>query len=188
MSRRQESFQEQIERFYKKELQKYEQVRVGNTPDYLINFGAGKLPVFLNQSTIGKIVREPRGQRSAHAMARDIVEKMPQILSEPALLIINDAPHRIALLSEKCNQYGCPLLMALELKEKGYNKITSFYGRENCKVYLERQENVTIIDMEKAKQLSRLLGLQLPMAWKALDYSKTILDPNPPVKNENQNL
>ena len=113
---------------------------------------------------------------------------MPQILSEPALLIVNDAPHRIALLSEKCNQYGCPLLMALELKEKGYNKITSFYGRENCKAYLERQENITIIDMKKAKQLSRLLGLQLPMAWKALDHSKTILDSNSPVKNENENL
>lgn len=182
MEKKSESYQEQIERFYKNNLQKYEQIKMGDTPEYLISCGAEKLPVILNQSVLRKIVREPSGSRSAHALTKEFVELMPRILSSPALLIKGTDMKRIALLSEQVSKQGNPMLLALELREREYNKVTSFYGKENCKAYLERQKNVIIIDNEKAKQLSRLLGFQLPMAWKVLDYTYTISENDRNVK------
>lgn len=135
------------------------------------------------------MIREPKGSRSAHFLERCNIELIPSILENPALLVMNAEENRLALITNDTNRQGYPLLLALKLnsivQEKKVNQITSFYGREHCREYLERQEHVWIVDKEKAKQLSRLLRLQLPMTWKVLDYN-TNLPQNPPPVNQNK--
>lgn len=183
------SYHEQIEKFYKKALKSYEVFQLGDTPDFLSDNVAQKLPVVMTQKTLNKCIRSPKGSRSAHQLGREIVERIPDILSKPALLVRGEDKNRIALISPETDFKGDPILIALKLtsrvQNKEVNEIASVYGRENCKMYLGLQEDVTIVDIKRAKQLSRLLGLQLPTTWKVLDYKKNIPQKTAHVKQEN---
>lgn len=175
----QKSYQEQLNKFYNKQLKSYEVINIGKTPEFLVKLGARQLPVVMKQSTLSKCVREARGSRSAHALTRESIDLIPQILYSPAVLINSSKiSGKFALISNEFNEQGEPLLLAMELQakvqDKEVNQITSFYGREHCREYFERQNDAVIIDMKKAKILSRLLGLQLPTTWKNLDYIDTL--------------
>lgn len=171
-------FREQLERYYSHKMRSHEILQLGPTPGYLLKMGIPQRPVVMKLSTLSKCIREPKGSKSAHSLSRDMIEKIPDILQKPALLISRMEGSQLALLSESVNQHGDPLLLALKInvdvQKNEVNEISSFYGRENCREYLQRQTNVVIVDNEKAKQLSRLHRLQLPSTWKALDYNNNL--------------
>ncbi len=60
------SYWEQIDKFYHHKLSRFDSIRVGTTPDVLVNYGASKLPLVIRQSILTKCIRKATGSRRAH--------------------------------------------------------------------------------------------------------------------------
>lgn len=192
MSRQQESFQEQLERYYQGMMSSIEIISLGETPQPLIELGAEKVPLVMKQSTLNKCIREKRGSRSAHHLERTLIEKLPNIVKEPVLIVEEKDRNSFALLSDVQDKDGNNLLIAIRiggnLYGKKVNEVKSVYGKENLKSYLQKheQQDIHVIDTEKAKQLPLNIGLQLPQPPIALDYNKNITDFEQHVNPQNE--
>lgn len=188
MGKKPESYQEQIEKYYQKRLPTNWEIRIGNTPEVLLQLGAKDLPLIMKQSNLNKCIREKRGSRSAHQIERTLIEKLPNMIKNPVLIVEDKSRSSFALISDVRDQNGNNLLIAIKTDEclygKQVNEVKSVYGKENVKEYLQKQgqQNIHIINTEKVKQLSPSIGLQLPRPPTALDYSKNITDLEQTVK------
>lgn len=173
-----EEYLRQIERYYNKQMDVNEFITICSTPDFLIDLNVPALPVVIKQSTIKKCIREPKGSISAHSLSRQMIESIPEQLNNPIFIVDEKQRNSYALISDYLDDNGYPMLMAISMRKTilgiEVNEITSFYGRNNLEFYLTQRhtpDEVFIKDIEKAKMLSRFLRLQLPTAWKVLDYS-----------------
>lgn len=184
---------EQIDKFYKGKLDSFKLIEAGTTPRVLLEAGAKPLPLIMKQSTLRKCIREPRGNRSAHQIERQFVEQLPDHLENPVLIINDKKRNSIALINDYKDKNGFNILIAI-LKEQNVsgnlvNEIKSIYGKEHMKEYLLKEEirdGLKIVDNKKAKEMFRVIGLQLPKALTTLDYKITIHKNIPEVKTENR--
>lgn len=186
-----ETYQEQIGKFYRNQLPSNREITVGNTPKMLQELGAKELPLVLKQSNLRKCIREPSGSRSAHQLSREIIEKVPELVEKPIIVVEEKQRNSLALLCDYKNSAGQNLLIAVKLSENLYgkkiNEIKSIYGKEHLTEYLQKfdEREIHIINKEKAKLLSPTIGLQLPKAPIKLDYKETISQKPNYVKSEN---
>lgn len=179
---RKDSYKIQIDKFYKGKLNRHDVISVAKTPEALLNFGAEQLPIILKQSILKKVIKVSNDAKSmsAHGISKELILNIPVLLETPVFIVNEFERQSLALISDIQDQNGFPLLIAIKLNSNvndyDCNEIKSMYGKENLKAYLMKQkiENVTIVDMKRAKQLSRLARLQLPAAWKVLDYKRTL--------------
>ncbi len=177
-----DKYREQIDKFYKKQLHRNHVIRVCSTSSAMVKLGAGSLDVIMKQSTLSKIIRQPdpSKSKSAHGIPKSLIHNIPRLIEEPALIVIDKERNSQVLLSEECDQNGNPILIAIKnncvVNGIRANEIKSLYGKVSLKEYLNKQpdENVVIVDMNKAKKLSRMAGLQLPASWKVLDHVNSL--------------
>ncbi len=193
MSKKQESFQEQLNRYLQGKMKRYEMFQPGKTPQFLEKYGVPSLQIQMPQSVLNKILRLPQEgkSRSAHGLSIEIVETIPELLSNPAMIIKDNNHESVALLSDRTDYEGNPLLLALKLNvnRNGVpgNEIRSLFGREHIDIFLEKHGNgITIVDKERAKQIFRLAEPRLSAALKSLDYDKTIPDSEQHVNPQNE--
>lgn len=173
---------DKIDKFYQKKLNRYELITIGNTPKILQKLGAQDKPIQISQKTLNKITREPveGTSKSAHNLSREIVEKIPYQIENPVFVIKEESRNSLALISELKDKEGRFILTAIKLDVEingiFVNEVKSVYGRDNLDFYLNKQseENVYIIDTKRAKEISRVAGLQLSAAWKSLDYNNNV--------------
>lgn len=171
MDTSQKTYLDQIDKYYNKKLKTYSVIELGMTPDILVKYGALELPMIMLQSTLTKCIRKATGSRSAHELPRSIIETLPDQIKNPIFLIQDKARKSIALISDVEDTNGHKILTAILLDAKQHansvNEIKSVYGKTNLKEYLKKHmelNQLNIIDNKKAEMLSRVLGLQLPMA------------------------
>lgn len=171
-------FLSQIDKFYSGKMPSNEVIQVGKTPRYLEALGVKELPVLLKQKTLNKCIREAKGSKSAHNLSRDLIEQMPDHLEKPVFEVNEMERNSYALISDTVDQDGKPMLLAVKLGSNIHgmevHEISSYYGRSNINDYLLKKNEVFICDMKRAKNLSRILRLQLPTAWKVLDYNNNV--------------
>lgn len=184
----------QIRKYYNKKLKSYSIIELGMTPDILVRFGAPKLPMVMLQSTLTKCTRKVTGSRSAHELSRSIIETLPEQIENPIFLIQDKARNSIALISDAEDKNGNKILTAILLDTKQHanrvNEIKSIYGKTNLEEYLEKHiklNQLRIIDNKKAEMLSRVLGLQLPMALITSNFDKNIASVPPKVNMQIKN-
>lgn len=153
MSRRQESFQEQIERFYCRKMTSNEYLQIGYPSHSLLTFGVKDLPIIMKQSTLSKCMRKTRGSKSGHNLSKELIAKIPEIIENPALIVDELDRGSYAFISDEYDTDHHPLLLAIHLEQqihgKDIHEITSFYGRERLGEYLRKKENVFIWDIKK---------------------------------------
>ncbi len=171
------TYLEQIDKYYKKKLKSHDLVRLGKTPELLIQFGAPNLPIVIQQSTITKCIRKPTGSRSAHDL--------------PRILIQDKNRNSISLISSMMDKKNCSILIAIRLNERRMeiqvNEVKSIYGKTNLKEYLQKhidEGQLSIADSKKAEILSRVIGLQLPKALINSSYDKRIAPQSRKVNKE----
>ncbi|MBO5093175.1 MAG: hypothetical protein J6C33_02325 [Lachnospiraceae bacterium] len=188
-----QKYLEQIDKFYKGKLKSFQIIELGNTPDIIVNIGAKKLPLVMKQSNLRKCIREPRGSRSAHQIDREFIENLPAQIENPVLLTKDENRNSIVLISDYKDKNGFYTLIAVQREQivngKLVNEIKSIYGKEHLKEYLLKPEirnELKIIDNKIAKELFRVIGLQLPKALTTLDYKTTIHKETAHVKPEKQ--
>lgn len=185
------TYLEQIDKYYKKKLKSHDLVRLGKTPELLIQFGAPNLPIVIQQSTITKCIRKPTGSRSAHDLPRNIIESLPEQIRNPIFLIQDKNRNSISLISSMMDKKNCSILIAIRLNERRkeiqVNEVKSIYGKTSLKEYLEKhiaEDRLNVINSKKAERLSRVLGLQLPTTLIASSYDKRIAPQSRKVNKE----
>lgn len=115
-------------------------------------------------------------------LERSLIERLPDILKEPVLIVEEKDRNSFALLSDVKDQKGNAILIAIRtgnyLYGKEVNEVKSVYGKENLQDYLQKHErcDIHIMDNKRASQLSPSIGLQLPKPPTAPSYNKTISD------------
>lgn len=173
-------YQEQLDKYFSGRLKSNEIIHVGSTPEYLVKLGASMLDIVMKQKTLIKCTRDHKGSRSAHELSRQMMESLPEQIAAPALVVEEKSRNSFALISDSRDREGRFMLTAIKLNATVQNivvnEVTSFYGRENLRFYLEKHEKseVHIIDMKKAKSLFTLLRLQLPTPSKVFDHVEMI--------------
>lgn len=177
-----QKYLEQIEAYYSRRLSSHTIIELGMTPKILQEFGAPDLPLVMQQSTVTKCVRKSTGSRSAHELSRDIIEKLPEQISSPIFLIKDEDRNSIALISDTKDRNNNNILIAIRLNttQKNthrVNEIKSIYGKTSLREYLTKyaeKKQLHIVDDKKAERLSRIVGLQLPMAEITFDRKQNI--------------
>lgn len=193
MSTKDKDFLRQIDKFYSGKLKSYQIIQIIDTPQFLQNLGAKKLPIVIKQSTLAKCIREPRGSRSAHDLNREMIETLPEQIKNPIIAVNEKERKSFALISDYKDKNGNHMLVALKInatvQNMVVNEVTSFYGRQNLEVYLGKHHpsEIYIIDKKKAKQLASLPGLQLPTTSQILDHSYNLAQPQSNVNTQNEN-
>lgn len=194
MSAQNTTYLDQIEQYYNKKLKSFSYIELGQTPELLVKFGAPKLPLIMLQSTLTKCIRESTGSRSAHELPRDVIESLPQQINCPIFLIQDKPRNSIALISDTEDKNGNKILTAILLDTMQHanrvNEIKSIYGKTNLKEYLHKHielHQLNVIDNKKAEMLSRVLGLQLPMALINSNFDKNIASATTKVNTNFQN-
>lgn len=175
------SYIKQIEQYYNRNISSHELIELGMTPDILLKYGAAKLPLVMQQSTLTKCIRKQTGSRSAHNLPRSIIESLPEQIENPIYLIQDKERDSIAIISDAIDKDNNKILIAIKLKETRkeiqVNEIKSVYGKTNLREYLIKnadKNQVNIINKKKAEKLSRVLGLQLPTTLIASSYNKNV--------------
>lgn len=181
MSKDKQAYLEQIEKYYSHNLSRFDLIHIGITPDILISYGAEKLPIVMQQSTLTKCIRMQTGSRSAHELSRNIIETVPEQIQNPIFLVQDKERNSVVLITDAKDKERKNILIAIKLNErKGriiVNEIKSIYGKNKLKEYLLKHISLNqlhVIDNRKAEMLSRLVGFQLPQALTASSYNKNI--------------
>lgn len=197
MSTKDKAYLEQITKYYKRKLGSHEIINLGTTPELLQEFGAPKLPLVMQQSTLTKCTRKNTGSRSAHNLPRSVVETLPEQIKNPIFLIRDKERNSIALISGTKDRNNNNILIAIRLNERRkeiqVNEIKSIYGKTSLKEYLNKHielQQLNVIDNKKAEILSRVLGLQLPTTLITSNFDKNIASEQTKVniKNENKSV
>lgn len=188
-----ENYREQIDKFYRGTLNKYDVIFLGYPSERLVEIGFKKLPIIMKQSTLKKCIREARGSRSAHELGRDLIENIPGQMKRPIFAINDTERGSIALIVDSQDQKGNNLLIAVKLDVKVQfcqaNEIKSIYGKEHMKEYLQNhmeKKQLIVMDKTKAETLSRFIGFQLPKTLINFDYIDSIVSKEQQVNHKNQ--
>lgn len=175
------TYLEQVEKFYNRKLQSHALIELGMTPRILIQHGASDIPLIIKQSTLTKCIRRSTGSRSAHELPRKVIETLPEQIANPIFLITDKERNSIVLISDSEDRKGNKILTAILLNTEQYtnrvNEIKSIYGKTNLKEYIKKhvdKQQLYVVDHKKAEILSRVLGLQLPTALITSSYNKNI--------------
>lgn len=180
MNTQDKAYLDQIDKFYSGKLKSYQIIKVGNTPDFLQKLGAQSLPIVIKQGTLAKCIREPKGSRSAHSLDRKMIEALPDQIRNPIIAVEEKQRSSFALISDYRDKNGNNMLIALKMdatvQNMVVNEVASFYGRKNLEIYLNKHKTseIHVIDNNKVKQLTSLLGLQLPTTLQAPDYKDNL--------------
>lgn len=174
----------QIDQFYNKKLPSNKEIRLGNTPDVVKKYGVSDLPLVMRQSNVSKSIREPKGSRSGHKISRNIIEKLPEMIREPVLIINNPQKKGLVLLTEEKDFKERNVVVAIHsdciLYGKKVNEIKSIYGREELRDFLEREQkagHVVYEDKEKVRKLSPTIEKQYLKAPINPNYENSIANP-----------
>lgn len=154
-----QKYLEQIDKYYRHKLRTFDLIYIGMTPDILVKYGARRLPIVVQQSTITKCIRSRTGSRSAHEMPRNIIESLPDQIETPIYIICDKERNSIIVISDAKDQENNNVLVAIKLDEiknaKEVNEVKSIYGKTALKEYLVKhaeQKQLHIINKNKAKK------------------------------------
>lgn len=192
MRQDEQTYLEQINKYYNRKLKSYELIQIGITPEVFVKYGAERLPLVMQQSTLTKCIRKQTGSRSAHNLPRSVIETLQKQLENPIFLIQDKERQSMVIISDAKDRDNNNILIAVKLGETQnaikVNSIKSIYGKTNIKEYFFKhfeKQQLHIVDNKKAEILSRVIGLQLPEASINLSYSKNLSYENENVNDKN---
>ena len=155
---------------------------LGETPNSLAIAGANKeLPLVMNVSTVRKCMSVPHKRYHGHDLSREIMERLPQELRTPALILKGSHDNSLVAITEMIDKENREIMIAVSLSEKqGFreiNRLSSAYGRNNMPNYLKtqiEQGNLIAANKEKAERMLHSLGLQLPQENTFISFNNSI--------------
>lgn len=195
-----ESFQEQVEKALKGELDPKNAVYIGETPKKLIDVGLNKLPLLITQNHIRSANRaKSNTNKKSHDIDKNILKRLPELISEPAMItdsLSTASTKGIVVITNEVDNEGKPIIVPIKPDGPGYyfaqldsNFVLSVYGRNGFLNFIENniKENTFLyINSKKSQELSTRIQLQLLQRLNDFDFD-TIIRKSKNVVNDNFN-
>ena len=191
-----ENFSRQVDESIKGNMPFYKSLKVGRTPDILIQAGCKQLPMLYTQRHLRDAVRPLNEKKHHHGLSIDQIKKLPELLKSPVMMFDSlSRKDSIVIVTSEYDVKENPVLVSIrpngkgkyEIEEVDANFITSVYGRNNFSGLIERvvkSDSLLYCDKQKSQVLFERLGEQYSKLTNNLDFNKIIHQSNNIVKNE----
>ena len=201
VAKSEKSFAEQVDDVLAGKANRYNDLKVCDTPQILLDVGCEQLPMFYTKRHLHDALK-PKGNTGEsihyHGLNAEQIKKMPMLLENP--VIIYDSLSRndsIIIVTSELDNEKMPIIAAikpngkakydLELVESNF--VMSFHGRNNFENQINRaveQNKVLYYNKEKSQELFSVLGLQLSKGLNILDSNIIIHQSRNIVKGKQQ--
>lgn len=201
VAKSEKSFAEQVDDVLAGKANRYNDLKVCDTPQILLDVGCEQLPMFYMKRHLHDALK-PKGNTGEsihyHGLNAEQIKKMPMLLENP--VIIYDSLSRndsIIIVTSELDNEKMPIIAAikpngkakydLELVESNF--VMSFHGRNNFENQINRaveQNKVLYYNKEKSQELFSVLGLQLSKGLNILDSNIIIHQSRNIVKSKQQ--
>lgn len=201
VAKSEKSFAEQVDDVLAGKANRYNDLKVCDTPQILLDVGCEQLPMFYTKRHLHDALK-PKGNTGEsihyHGLNAEQIKKMPMLLENP--VIIYDSLSRndsIIIVTSELDNEKMPIIAAikpngkakydLELVESNF--VMSFHGRNNFENQINRaveQNKVLYYNKEKSQELFSVLGLQLSKGLNILDSNIIIHQSRNIVKSKQQ--
>lgn len=176
------AFSESLEKYLANPEEETKPLTVGSTTNALAISGANpELKIIINPSTIKKCMSESSEHYHGHGLSADIMKQLPEQLRNPAMIFKGSKDNSLVAITELKDKENHEIMIAVSLSDQNgfreVNRISSVYGKEHMKNYLESQiekENLIACNTEKAEEMLHSKGLQLPKENTFFSYDNSI--------------
>ena len=183
------TFAEQVDKVLAGNANRYNDLKVCDTPDILLQIGCEQLPMFYTHKHLRDAMRKKGNSGEAvhhHGLAVEQIKEIPEQLKDPVM--IYDSLSRsdsIVVVTSMLDKDDCPIVAAIrphgkaryELEFVDSNFVLSFHGRENFESQLNRalkNDKLLFCNKQKSQELFRVLGLQLSEGVNNLSFDTII--------------
>ncbi len=200
MLHKEKSFSEQVDEVLKGRANRYDDLKVCDTPQILLDAGCEQLPMLYTKAHLRKALLPKDAKKHNHGLDVEQIKRLPEYMQEPAMLIDSSTREdSIIVVLSVLDKEKSPLVVTVRPNGKGTydlevqdsNFITSVYGRDNFEQFLNLSlENNMVLYWNKTKsqELFSVLGLQFPKGFNNLDYNNIIHQSNNIVKKNQTEL
>lgn len=180
------SFAEQVDDVFAGNANRYNDLKVCDTPQILLDVGCEQLPMLYTQKHLKKVVQPKDLEKHTHGLTTEQIKKLPEWLADPVM--IYDSLSRqdsLVVVTSEIDIDNDPIIVSVRpsgngnynLRRVNSNFITSVYGRENFDRHLELElqaDNILYINKQKSQELFSVLRLQFSQGLNALDSNVII--------------
>lgn len=191
------TFAEQVDDVISGKIDRFSgNLKVCNTPQILLDVGCSQLPMFYTRNHLKKAILPKDRKKHQHGLTVEQIKKIPDELISPAIIMdsLTQNDSIIVVLSDIDSENN-PVIASIKPNGQGFyelemqesNFITSIYGRENFKEFINRAINnnkILFIDKQKSQELFSVLGLEFSKGLNSLDFN-TIIHQSHNIVNKN---
>ena len=198
------TFAEQLDAVLEGKYSRFNDLKVCDTPQILLDVGCKQLPMLYEQEHLSRALHpKVKGNPHWHGLTVEQIKKLPELLQQPIMIFDSISPinpNSIGVILDAKDNNNAPLLAIVspnkygtyDLKTVDSNFITSVYGKDRSfDKYVERivsNDRLLYFDKVKSQELFSVLQLQLPQGLNNLSsniilhQSETIVN----IQNENR--
>lgn len=180
------TFAEQVDKVLNGTSNRYDDLKVCDTPQILLDVGCEQLPMLYTQQHLKKAIQPKNLTKHTHGLDIEQIKNLPLDIANPVMILDSTSRNdSILLVLSQIDKENCPLIVSVKPNGNGRynldivnsNFITSVYGRENFVDFIERNidlDNILFYNKEKSQELFRVLRLQFPQGVNNLDFNTII--------------
>ena len=191
-------FSEQVDLVLAGKYNRFNALKVCDTPDLLLQSGLKQLPMMYTPRHLREAIQQKDLHNHTHGIKIEQIKSLPELIKNPVM--IYDSLSRsdsLLVLTSEIDEDKMPIVIAIrpngkgtyELKKIDSNFITSVYGRENFEQHINAVINngkLIYWNKEKSQELFSVLGQQLPKGLNNLDSNKILHQTNSVVNTNYQ--
>ncbi|MBQ8515037.1 MAG: DUF4316 domain-containing protein [Ruminococcus sp.] len=196
-----QKFAEDLDKFASGKMSTNEVITVGVTPNALRIAGEAlkgttteARMLTVNQSVLQNSMNAENivmhGHTTGHDLSLELLKQLPEHLRNPIMICQGSKDNSIAVITELTNKNGKNILASVNIDVRGktgqVDKITSIYGKDDMKAYLEHN-TILAYNKEKAERLFTDIGADSPQATSIICFDNSIAYSTQNVKYPQEN-
>ena len=177
------SFAEQVDEVLNGTASRYNDLKVCDTPQILLDVGCEQLPMLYTQKHLRNAIKEKSRSKHTHGLSIEQIKAIPEMLNNPVMiydsLSRNDS---LVVVTSEFDVDNCPIVVSVkpngqgkyEIEDINSNFITSIYGREgfaNHFIDVINQDKLLYLDKTRSQEMFRVLRLEFPQGVNSLDFN-----------------
>ena len=185
------TFAEQIHEVLHGTPNRYDDLKVCDTPKILQYIGCDDLPMLYTKEHLRKAVKPKDVHKHQHGLTEEFLATVPELMAEPVMVLdsmTRDDSLLVVLSSKETDPDNAPIVASVfpngqgkyEMQLMPSNFVTSIYGRDNFETFINKcaeEDKILFADKEKSQELFSVLRLQFPQGFNNLSFN-TIIHPS----------
>lgn len=192
------SFSEQVDLVLAGKYNRFDALKVCDTPDLLLQSGLKQLPMLYTQRHLREAIQQKDLHNHTHGIKIEQIKSLPELIKNPVMIYDSlSRSESLLVLTSEIDVDKMPIVVSIrpngkgtyELKKVDSNFITSMYGRENFEQHINSVVNngkIIYWNKEKSQALFSVLGQRLPKGLNNLDPYKILHQTNSVVNTQFQ--